>query len=402
MQQFIYTAKDANGKIIKAEVEAASVEEAAKLLKAKDLFPLSIDIARKNTFSLSSIELLNRIKTKDKVILTRQLSTLVKAGLPLAKALRVLTEQIENPKLLRIVRAISNSVEGGTSLSQALAQYPAVFSPIYISMVEAGEITGNLDETLLRLSAQEEKAQAITTKIRSAFTYPIVVLVVLFAVMTLMITIVLPQVGKMYTDLNKPLPFSTQILLAISSFTTRFWYLIIAFFLIGLYALRAYMLTPAGKSAFDRLKLNVPLFSPLLTKMYMARFARTLGSLVTSGVPVLQGLNVTSRAMNNVHLERAVAAAAEKVKAGAALSQATADNPYFMPLLGQMLAVGEETGTIGESLEKVASYYEDEVDETVRNISQLIEPATMVVLGGMVAFLIASVLLPIYGLVSNV
>jgi type IV pilus assembly protein PilC len=283
-----------------------------------------------------------------------------------------------------------------------MGKFPEVFSTIYISMVEAGEITGNLDETLVRLSAQEEKAQALTTKIRGAFTYPVVVLAVLVGVMILMVTLVLPQVGKMYIDLRKPLPFSTQILLAISAALTRFWYLFLLALAGGIYALRAYILTPDGRSKLDRLKFNIPLFSPLMKKMYMARFARTLGSLVNSGVPLLQALAVTARSMNNVHLEAAVMEVADKVKSGAALSKPTGESLLFLPLVSQMLAVGEETGTVGDSLEKVAVYYEEEVDQTVANISQLIEPMTMVVLGGMVAFLIASVLLPIYGLVSSV
>lgn len=403
MQQFVYSAKDASGRVVKAEVEAATVSEAAKLLTSKQLFPLSIEVRKQHAFDVAGgLSLLQRISSKDKVIFTRQLATLVKAGLPLAKALRVLQEQIENPKMTRVVHSISASVEGGTTLSQSLGHYPDVFSPIYIAMVEAGEVSGNLEETLLRLAAQEEKTQAINSKIRGAFTYPAVVLMVLVAVMTLMITLVLPQVGKMYTDLKKPLPFSTQILLAISGVMVKFWYIFVLLLIGGIYALRVYLKTPAGRSNLDRLKFNIPAFSVLMKKMYMARFARTMGSLVASGVPILQALSIASRSMNNVHLEAAIKGVASKVKAGTTMSQPLAQHPLFLPLVGQMLAVGEQTGTIGESLEKVATYYEDEVDEAVKNISTLIEPATMIVLGLMVAFLIASVLLPIYGLVSSV
>lgn len=403
MQQFTYSAKDASGRLIKAEVEAANASEAAKLLTSKQLFPLSIEVRKQNTFNIEGgLSLLQRISSKDKVIFTRQLATLVKAGLPLAKALRVLQEQIENPKMLRLVRSVSASVEGGTTLSQSLAHYPDVFSPIYIAMVEAGEVSGNLEETLIRLANQEEKTQAINAKIKGAFTYPVVVLGVLIAVMVLMITLVLPQVGQMYLDLKKPLPITTQILLAISAVFTRFWYLFVLLAIGLVYWARLYLRSSQGRSQLDRLKFNIPLFSGLLKKLYMARFARTMGSLVASGVPILQALSIASKSMNNIHLEAAIKEVAGKVKAGTTMSQPLTQHPLFLPLLGQMLAVGEQTGTIGESLEKVATYYEDEVDEAVKNISTLIEPATMIVLGGMVAFLIASVLLPIYGLVSSV
>lgn len=402
MQIYTYSAKDKNNQIIKAEVEATSVSEAAKLLTGKELFPLSIDVKGSGPFGSISLDSLQRIGTKDKVLFTRQLATLVKAGLPLAQALRILRGQISNKKLLELTNHLSTDVEGGMQLSQALSAYPKVFGTIYISMVQAGEVSGTLDETLIRLAAQEEKTAAINSKIRSAFTYPIVVLVVLIAVMILMITLVLPQVGGMYKDLNQPLPPLTQSLLAVSHAFTKFWYLFLLVLAGLIYALRVWLLSPNGRQAIDKAKISLPAVSVLVLKLYMARMTRTLGSLVATGVPVLQALEIASKSMNNLILERAIKDVAEKVRAGIAMSQPISENPVFLPLVGQMIAVGEQTGTIGDSLNKVADYYEDEVDEAVKNISTLIEPITMVILGGMVAFLIAAVLLPIYGLVSKV
>lgn len=402
MQQFIYTAKDASGQVVKAEVEAANVADATKLLLSKELFPLEIKPRVVTGFGGLNMESFRRIKAKDKVVFTRQLATLVKAGLPIARALNVIQSQIDNPKMLRIVKAISVSVQGGISLSQSLARHPEVFGSIYISMVEAGEASGNLDETLLRLASQEEKQAALMAKIRGAFTYPLVVLAVLIGVMVLMITMVLPQVGQMYTDLKKPLPFLTSILLGMSAIFVKFWYIFVMLLVLAGYGVHAYIKTPDGRSKLDRLKFNIPVFDTLIKKMYMARFARTLGSLVSSGVPVLQALDIAAKSSNNVHLEKAIREVATKVKAGTAMSKPLSDHPLFLPLVGQMINVGEQTGTVGDSLEKVANYYEEEVDQAVKNISTLIEPATMVLLGGMVAFLIASVLLPIYGLVSSI
>jgi type IV pilus assembly protein PilC len=402
MQQFVYTAKDPTGRVVKAEVEAASAADATKLLLARELFPLSVTPRVTTGLQSINLESLRRITAKDKVVFTRQLATLVKAGLPIARALSVLNAQIDNPKMLRVAQAISTDVQGGTSLSQSLARHPEVFSPIYISMVEAGEASGNLDETLLRLASQEEKTAALMSKIRGAFTYPAIVFAVLIGVMILMITMVLPQVGQMYIDLKKPLPLTTKILLGIAAIFTKFWYLFVLAGLFAAYALRVYLKTPEGRKRFDQLKLNIPVFDTLVKKMYMARFTRTLGSLVASGVPILQALEISAKSMNNVHLQKAIKEVASKVKGGTAMSKPLSDHPLFLPLVGQMISVGEQTGTIGDSLEKVANYYEEEVDQAVKNISTLIEPATMVVLGGMVAFLIGAVLLPIYGLVSAI
>jgi len=402
MQIYTYSAKDKNQQIIKADVEAASVAEAAKLLTSKELFPLSIEEKGSGAFGGLTLDSLSHIGTKDKVLFTRQLATLVKAGLPLAQALRILRGQISNKKLLALTNHLSTDVEGGMQLSQALSAYPRVFGTIYLSMVQAGEVSGTLDETLIRLAAQEEKTAAINSKIRSAFTYPVVVLVVLIAVMILMITLVLPQVGGMYADLKQPLPPLTQGLLGLSHAFTKFWYLFLLALAAGVYGTRVWLLSPNGRHAVDKAKISVPVISVLVLKLYMSRMSRTLGSLITTGVPVLQALEITSKSMNNSILEAAIKDVAEKVRAGIAMSQPISENPVFLPMVGQMIAVGEQTGTLGDSLNKIASYYEDEVDEAVKNISTLIEPITMVVLGGMVAFLIAAVLLPIYGLVSKI
>ena len=402
MQIYTYSAKDKNQQIIKAEVEAASVAEAAKLLTSKELFPLTIEEKGSGMLGGLSLDALSHIGAKDRVLFTRQLATLVKAGLPLAQALRILRGQISNKKLLALTNHLSTDVEGGMQLSQALSAYPNVFGSIYVSMVQAGEVSGTLDETLLRLAAQEEKTAAINSKIRSAFTYPVVVLVVLVAVMILMITLVLPQVGGMYADLKQPLPPLTQALLGVSKAFTKFWYLFLLALAGLVYAARVWLLSPNGRHAVDKAKISVPVISVLVLKLYMSRMTRTLGSLIATGVPVLQALDITSKSMNNSILEAAIKDVAEKVRAGIAMSQPISENPIFLPMVGQMIAVGEQTGTLGDSLNKIATYYEDEVDEAVKNISTLIEPITMVVLGGMVAFLIAAVLLPIYGLVTKI
>jgi type IV pilus assembly protein PilC len=401
MQQFTYKAKDASGKIVQAGIEATNIGEAAKLLRAKELFPLEIHVRTGGLFGGDFSEIFSRLTPKDRVLFTRQLSTLIKAGLPLAKALQVLQTQLDNPKLSKLVKNLSTTIEGGSTLSEALAMHPKFFNQIYISMIQTGETTGNLDDILLRLAVQEEKNQEINRKIKGALTYPAVVLVVLVVISALMITLVLPQVGKMYHDLRKPLPIYTEIMLAFAGFVTHYWYLVLMMIGGAAYATSLYIASPAGRSQFDRFKFHVPIFNILIVKVYMQRFSRTLGTLVTSGVPMLQALEIVSHSINNVHLEAAIMQISEKVRGGQALSKPISESPLFLSMVGQMLAVGEETGTVGDSLNKVADYYEDEVDEAVRTISTLIEPATMVILGIMIAFLIGAVILPIYGLVSG-
>lgn len=405
MNEYVYTAKTKEGKEVSARVEAISANEAAKLLISKDLFPTDISLPENAGLKVRLRERLQDvrpIKAKDRVILTRQLATLIRAGLPLAKSLKILTTQVSNAKLSGIVEDVSNSVQGGTTLAKSLGKHPDVFDTIYISMVEAGELGGNLDETLLRLAEQEEKNQKIRTKVRSALTYPAVVFAVLVAVSILMLTMVIPQVTNMYTELGEQLPFMTLVLQAISDFMVNYWYLLLAIVIGAVVGIRAYLKTDSGTSQFDRLKLNIPGVKIIVRKVYMARFTQTMSSLINSGVSVLQALHITGGAINNVHMQTAIEEIAERVKAGDPISKPISKNPLFLPLVGQMIEVGEQTGSVGDSMSKVASYYEAEVDEAMDNISTLIEPATMVILGALVAFLIAAVLLPIYGLVSNI
>lgn len=405
MKEYLYTAKDSEGQVVKAKVEASSTEAAAKLLMERKLFP--IDIREPSQAGLSArisefTQDVRKVSSKDRVVFTRQMATLIKAGLPLAKALQIMVDQIDNVQLRKTVLGISNSVQGGNTLAKSMAEYPDVFNMIYISMVEAGEMGGNLDDTMLRLADQEEKSQEIRSKVRSALTYPVVVLVVLVAVTVLMITLVIPQVANMYAELNQPLPFLTNILMSISEFLRRFWYLALLMLAAAFFAVRLYIKTDNGRQHFDHFKLTVPIFSIIIKKVYMARFTRTMSSLVNSGVSVLQALKITSTAINNVHLEKAIEQVAVRVKAGDPISKPVTNNPMFLPLVGQMIEVGEQTGSMGDSMDKVANYFEAEVDQAMDTISTLIEPATMVILGLMVAFLIGAVLLPIYGLVSNI
>ena len=401
MQTFIYSAhKGESGEIVKAEVQAETESAAAKLLMSQDLFPISIDPKDKaGLFAKAGIG--GRVGGKDRIIFTRQLSTLINAGLPLAQSMRTVTEQIVNKNLKEIVQQVVASVESGTSLSQSFSRFPRVFSDIYVSLVAAGEASGSLDKTLERIANQQEKDAAILSKIRGALIYPVIVLGVIVAVLVFMLTTVLPQVGGLYKDLGKPLPILTQILLAISNFIVHYWYIVVVAVVAGIFMLRSYVQTPVGRAHLDTLKLNMPVFGRIFRKVYMARFARTLGTMLSSGIPMLEALRIVKQSIGNVHVEAVLERAISGVKGGKALSSTLEGQPTFLALVPQMIRIGEQSGAIDSMLDRVAGYYENEVDEEVKNLSTTIEPLLMVVLGVVVGGVIAAILMPVYSLVGS-
>ena len=396
-----YVAKNtATGEIVHSEVQADSEQSAAKLLMAQKLFPISINSAE-NSGTLSKLHFGTGIPTKARIVFTRQLSTLISAGLPLLQSLRTVHGQVSNKPLQDVIGSIITSVEGGSSLSAAFAQHPKVFNRIYISLIEAGETSGTLDKSLERIAAQQEKDAKIVSKIRGALIYPAIVLVIILLVLVFMLTTVLPQISSLYKSLKKPLPIFTQIMTDISGFIVHFWWLTILV-LVGLAFLALRFLRSDGGSRFaDGVKLHAPLFGTIFHKMYMARFARTLGALMDTGVPLLQGMDVVQEAVGNSLIADDIERAIAEVKGGKSLSASLEDKPTFLVLVPQMIKIGEQSGAIGAMLDRVAGYYEDEVDEAVATISTTIEPALMVILGVLVAFVIGSILYPVYALVGS-
>jgi type IV pilus assembly protein PilC len=396
-----YTARNAStGQKIKAEVEAENIQSAANLIKNQGLSPL--DIKPKAATSTGFKKYFNRIKTNDKVLFSRQLSTLINAGLPLVQSLRNVAQQTENKYLKVIITQVISDVEGGVSLASALGKHPNAFNKVFISMVAAGEASGTLDKALERLANQQEKDAEILGKVRGAMIYPAVVLVVMFAVIGFMIVKVLPQVEILYQDLpGASLPLITRILLSISKAVTKFWYVVVIALVIFAVIMNRWSKTESGRSFIDGLKMKIWPVGPLFMKLYMARFARTGATLVSSGVPLLQMLEITGDAISNVHVEDSLKKAAEKVKGGKALSEALENDPNFLQLVPNMIQIGEQSGALEQMLEKIADYYEKEVDEQIRNVSSIIEPVLMVILGVFAFIIVAAVLLPIYGLAGQ-
>lgn len=399
MQTFLYSAhKDDD--VIKAEVQAETESAAAKLLMSQGLFPISIT-PKEGAGLFAKAGFGGRVSGKDRIIFTRQLSTLINAGLPLAQSLRTVTEQIVNKNLKDIVSQVVASVESGSSLSQSFGRFPRVFSDVYVSLVAAGEASGSLDKTLERIANQQEKDAAILSKVRSALVYPVIVLAVIVGVLVFMLTTVLPQVGSLYKDLGKDLPILTLVLLAVSNFVVNYWYICVVGLGAAIFGMRTYVQTPGGRSSLDSLKLNVPVFGRIFRKVYMARFARTLGTMLASGIPMLEALRIVKAAIANVHVAAAIDKAINGVKGGKALSATLEGKDTFLALVPQMIRIGEQSGAIDSMLDRVAGYYENEVDEEVKNLSTTIEPLLMVVLGVVVGGVIAAILLPVYSLVGS-
>mgnify|MGYP000952364803 FL=1 len=401
MKKYSYEARDsASNKIVKSVVQAESENAAAKLLTTQGFVPLKIELQDDKTGFFAKLS--GRITTKDKVVFTRQLATLIGAGLPLSQSLRTVQEQTTNKRMQEIVQEIISDVEGGKSLSNSFAKHPEAFNKVYVALVAAGETSGTMDESLKRLAAQQEKDAAMMSKIRGAMMYPSIVLAVIILVVGFMLFTVVPQVEGLYRDLNKGLPFITLIMINVANFFIHFWWLALLIMIIGGYFLVQYLKTEQGIRTKDTFKLNVPLFKGMFRKMYMARFSRTGQVLLSTGVPMLDMLRISSDAVNNMIISEGIIRAADKVKGGKALSASLSNEEYFLTMVPQMIKIGEQSGKIDEMMGKTAQVYEDELDEEIRALSTAIEPVLMVFLALVAGTMVAAILFPIYSLVGNI
>ncbi|MGY4893881.1 MAG: type II secretion system F family protein [Candidatus Saccharimonadota bacterium] len=401
MKKFSYEARDqASNKVVKSTIQADTETAAARLLIKQGFVPLKVKEQVGDGSLLGSIT--GRITTKDRVVFTRQLATLIGAGLPLSQSLHTVMEQTQNKQLQAVVQDVATAVEGGRSLSEAFGQHPKVFNEVFLSLIAAGELSGTLDDSLQRIAAQQEKDAAVASRIRGAMMYPLIVLFVIGGVMAFMLFTVVPQVEQLYEDLGKPLPVLTEIMVNTADFLGSFWWLVAIIVGIGGFFLAQWFKTEGGIKFKDTFKLKVPLFGKMFSKLYMARFARTGQTLLGTGVSMLDMLKVTSRSVNNTLISASIVRAAEKVQGGKALSAALEPEDVIEPLVPQMIKIGEQSGKIDEMMGKVAQVYEDELDEQIRTISTAIEPILMVVLAVVAGGMVGAILFPIYSLVNGI
>ena len=408
MARFSYVAADTQNNVVKGKTDLPDRASVITALAKQGLRPVSIKKLKesKSSFDFDHLFESTHVKQDQLVAFTRQLSAMISAGVPLLRSLTSIQKHAEDKALQKILADIVKDVEGGMPMGDALAKHPDTFNDIYVNMVRAGEAAGILDEILKRLAGQLEKASAMRKKIKSAMTYPMVLLgITVLAFFGLMLFVV-PQIGKILQDLGGPdaeLPLITQIMLGISGFIVNFWFIVFPVLIGGIVGLVMYVRkSPKGRRQFDTIALKIPAVSTIVRKVCVARFARTFSALMGAGVAVLEALDVTSRAVGNVLFEESLQQAAIEVKNGKSLSSVIEKNELFPSIVAQMLAVGEETGQTDTVLIKVADFYEEEVDLAIDGISSIIEPVMIVVMGGMVGLIAASVMTPIAGLSQNI
>ena len=400
MQRFTYKATDKKtGKTVKGNIQAESERAAGKILLEEGYIPDKIVSETKGSFIA---KLKNKIRAQDRIVFTRQFATLIGAGLPLAASLRTAAEQATSKAMKAVIEEILTDVEAGRTLSESMGKHPDVFSDVYLSLVAAGEMSGTLDQALQELATQDEKDAAMISKIRGAMVYPAIILVVIIAVLIFMMFAVVPEVDKLYSDMDKELPGLTAALVVFTNFLVSFWWLILLILVaISVMGVR-YFRTDMGKALWAGFKLNVPIFKGLFQRLYMTRFARTMQMLLMTGVSMLDAIRISSKATANVIMEKELMKAAEKVRSGKPLSESLTGLSYILPLVPQMSSIGEQSGKIDEMLGRAAQVYESELDEKIANISTMIEPILMVVMAGLIGLVVAGTLLPIYSLVSSI
>ncbi|MBI2268476.1 MAG: type II secretion system F family protein [Candidatus Blackburnbacteria bacterium] len=400
MNRFVYKARDKSGKLVKGQVEAQDIREAAKLLREQGYVVISLSPKHASLLDLWR-RVGQRVTLYDIALFTRQFSIMITAGLPITDALLIIKTQ-SRPALRPIVDSLLSDIEGGSSLSAALEKHPKIFSPVYIALVKAGEGGGVLDNILARLADNLEAQREFQSKVKGALIYPVIVVVGMIAVAVVMMVFVIPKMLSLFADFNAELPMPTKALMAISSFSEKYWWIVGG--VIGgiVWVLMLLAKTPKGRQKVDELKLKLPILGPLQRQVILTELTRTLGLLVGAGVSLLEGLRIVSGVVGNTVVNAAITRSSTQVEQGFSLAYAfSQEAEVFPPMLYQMLAVGEETGKLDESLIKVSHVFEQESEHLVKGLTAAVEPLVMIILGIGVGFLVIAVILPIYNLTGQ-
>ncbi len=394
-----YRARDPAGRLRTGTLVANGQGLVIRRLREMGYVPL--EVARAGTGLQREVTLRpGHVRPRHLAVFFRQFATMVNAGLPILRALAILADQTESRELSKVLTRSRLDVEQGHSLSEAMARHPRTFTDLHVAMVRSGETGGVLDAVLLRIADQVERQVELRRKVKSAMTYPAVVVVFVSLILTAMLVFVVPQFEDIYAELGSQLPIPTRILLGVSRLVRTYWYGVLAGGLLGWFLFRRYRATDRGREQVDRLKLRIPIFGPLFHKAALARFASTLGMLLRSGVPILQSLDIVAETVNNRPIARAVAEVKGSVREGESVARPLAQHRVFPPMVVQMLAVGEETGAVDAMLEKVASFYEAEVEAAVEALTSLIEPVLIAIIGGAVGAAVIALYMPMFNLVN--
>lgn len=403
MPAFNYRARDTAGKLISGTLEAPHRGIVADKLRAMGYFVVSINEEKsrqQDELNFDILDKFKRVRSTDIVIFNNQLATMISSGLTLVTSLNILSQQVENKKLQQVIMKVRDDVEAGASFSSALEKHPQVFSALFVNMIGAGETGGALEEILRRLARFAEQSEEVRNNVKTALTYPALIIVVALSVVLFLVVGVFPKFEALFKTMDIPLPLPTQILLGISHFLTTKWYFIVVIAGVLFFFFFRYRKTPAGKYNIDLFTLKIPVFGLIIKKATISRFARTLGTLINSGVPILQSLRIVETTVGNSAMAKIVATVSENVNRGESMANPLRDNLIFPPMVGHMVSVGEESGTLDTILNKIADFYDGEVDGMVKRLSSIIEPILLIFIGGIVGLIALSLFLPMFSLVK--
>ncbi len=403
MTNFAYKVLDARGLQVNGEIESDNKAAAAAALRGRGLTVLDLNEVKTSLAKIDIMEPFQRIKPKDLTVFSRQFATMVNSGLSLLRCLYVLEEQTENKKLAKVIGAVRDDVEAGLSLSDALGKHPKVFSSLYVSMVRAGELGGILDEVLNRVALQLERDDNIRRSVKSAMVYPMAIGIFSIVVLFGMVLFLIPTFADMYEQIGggAELPSLTRAMISFSDFMRGWWFIVIPAMIAAVWGIIKLKQTPQGTDTWDRAKLRVPMgIGQIVRKLAISRFSRTLGTLISSGVPILQAIDITGKAAGNVVIEKAMVNVQQAVKEGQSITVPLSKVSVFPPMVTQMVSVGEETGSLDTMLTKVADFYEDEVNASIKALTSILEPVLMLFVGGIVGLVVISMYLPIFNLMN--
>ncbi len=402
MPVYAYKGRTVSGQVETGTLEVATRDDAVRELRRRRVITTTLKEQRGTVKLRVPGAGRGRVRVRDLVIFTRQFATMVNAGLPLVQCLDILAKQSESPAFGRIVSAVMHDVEAGSTLSEALAKHPRVFDGLFVNMVDAGEAGGILDDILIRLATYLEKAEALKRKVKSAMTYPTVVMTVMVAATTFMLLVIIPTFAKVFSEFGGELPLPTRIVMGMSEFLKGYWWALGGGIALIIFAIRRYYRTPGGNLKIDALLLRTPVLGSILRRSAIARFTRTLGTMMTSGVPILTALDITARTAGNKVIENAIIAVKGSIGEGETIAAPLREAKVFPPMVVQMISVGEETGALDKMLEKIAIFYDEEVDTAVDTLTSVIEPVMIVVMGGMVGGMVVAMYMPMFKLIQVV
>ncbi len=402
MPVFEYKGINDRGKNVKGVIDADTLRAAQVRLRKEGVFPTDFveekasPSRRLISQEVSFSGLFSRIRSQDIALLTRQLATLTAASLPLIESLTALVDQVDNVRLKKVLTEVRDRVNEGSSLADALRHFPRVFSELYTNMIGAGETSGALDVVLLRLADYIEDRLRLRNKLFAALAYPVLMLVVMFGVIVLLMTFVIPKVTLIFDDMGQSIPVYTQALISLSNFMRDYWWLILAGGLLLGFGVRSYLKSPGGRRRFDRSILRVPVIGKLFKMVAISRFTKTLSTLLAGGIPILKSMDIVRNVVNNVILAKAVEDARENISEGATIAEPLRRSKMFPPIVIHMVSVGERSGELEDMLMKVSESFDNEVETTVAGLTSLLEPIIIVLMGGIVFFIMISILLPIF------